>query len=763
MVALTPDREPVEFTERGALTDAVRARVSRPYQYTHEDTIYGFTAWEGHDGEHIVSGYRVVSQPNPKPYVAKPTLGPPQLDQASLDALAMDGDEVVQLNIVLRDFPAWDVPLMPHDSAASLAQLASRTEARKQALAARAATFEKMAAGVVSAIQADGGRIVSKGTRGGWLLAEVSVGTLKRLSQRNDLLSITNLTNGTFRAGWTLGDGRVNDRLDVNRFHNAGYTGGRSNPGRHSFGNITLAVIEPDGLEDEACFLYDEEGCTGTSRLVERFDCDDADTAAGDDNGNYCQPTTGFSETDESDHGTKSAALALGDYMDGQGDGLALGDDGWTGNPASCTTDANCTNGARKCSPEGKCEHTSVWEQRSTGMAPEASLIYFGEMNGDGGAADTTAAFADAFDDSIDRSVDITSNSWGWMPGPDTCNPAANLAFEIQAENAFDDGILNVACAGNFGLGSCLVWAPGAIPKVLAVNGLDTSPTACHSDYNGTCLIDPGGASEGGADVKTNGLTNPRAAALVDLAAPTNIDYSTFAFGNNGEVDDVVGGLDAGGCSSATPQVAGMAALVKDWYLGSGNTWINDPGILQTVMLSMGDRHAGAAVPTSQKVAGADNQFGMGRAKLRLLNGTLGNSWNSHSNWTFVPSSSTVTTAPFGGPMHSNAVVTKCVLFQYEDTSADTSPPTISDLDLTLEVRATVGGACSASGTLIRTRQDIFHDWKSMVALESSDVTGGLGGRCLYVKIRPFWVESSAGISAHLHCYSAAIDDDDPT
>ncbi|WP_437523616.1 S8 family serine peptidase [Sorangium sp. So ce726] len=170
------------------------------------------------------------------------------------------------------------------------------------------------------------------------------------------------------------------------------------------------------------------------------------DGTVGDSNGNYCEPVANFADDDPDDHGTVVSSIVLGDYQDGQGNGVNLRDAAFSA--AACSTSFDC--GGQPCE-SGQCAHSATWETRATGVAPEASLIYFGGMNADdGGTADITAAFADGFD----RNVDAITNSWGWMPaGSDACSPVANLSFERDAEDAFDDGIFVTACAGNSNLG----------------------------------------------------------------------------------------------------------------------------------------------------------------------------------------------------------------------------------------------------------------------------------------------------------------------
>ena len=721
-------------------------------------------------------------QSNPRPRIDEFTAGPPILDTGITETLENgDPSDLVAIDIGLRNFPDWNIPLLPPQATVSLDTFAEKVAERERAFEEREDLFDTMASGIITVIEANGGRIVSTGSTGGWIIATVTVEALRGLSRRTDLQSISDLTNSEDREGaWGLGPGRKDERLDIDRAWDAGYDGSQSNPSRHSYGDITVAVIEPDIFEDEACFLKEKDDCTGASRLVQRFDCDDQYSVPGDDNDDYCETVSSYTDTDSHDHGTQVASTILADYTQDQGNGKYLGDSSWnctahsdcgsTGTclggvcKGTCSSNSDCPNGS--CD-NGLCRHSSTWEDKASGIANEASLIYFGDMNDDDAplGADKTAAYADAYKDSIIWSVDITNRSGGWMPqGNPVCSATANVSFEKEAENAFDDGIFNAACAGNGGTaGTCGVWSPGAIPKVFAVNGLDGgSSSACSADYH-DCLVDLTTSAEyGGGDVKVNGSTKTGAASLVDAAAPSAIRRTTNADGLDGTVLETQA---AYGCSFATPIVSGMAAVAKDWYLAKGDSWINNPGVLHTLMMGMTDRASGTSLPVGQRTTGSGKRMGLGRMKFRLNDGTtLGSGYNTHYTDTFYPPPNYTKTYPLFGsnPLSDDTQVVKCVLFQYEDTSSDSDPPTISNLNLTLEIRNQSSGACVSTGQLVKSREDDSYDWKSLAAIEDQQVTGGFGDRCAYALVEPAWVESSSGISMHLFCYAAETEDSVP-
>ena len=81
----------------------------------------------------------------------------------------------------------------------------------------------------------------------------------------------------------------------------------------------------------------------------------------------------------------------------------------------------------------------------------------------------------------------------------------------------------------------------------------------------------------------------------------------------------------------------------------------------------------------------------------------------------------------------------------------------ISDMDLRLRVAAPVNGTCvMGSGATLFTRNDTSRDTKSMVALESTDVT--LAGACLEVTLDKWFVTSA--VTTMTYCYLSNVHDD---
>src|SRR5262249_49789181 len=152
--------------------------------------------------------------------------------------------------------------------------------------------------------------------------------------------------------------------------------------------------------------------------------------------------------------------------------------------------------------------------------------------------------------------------------------------------------------------------------------------------------------------------SHPGALTGIALAAPAGFKFTTQEYGANGRVNDNTCTTSAdcangqtcntttgtcagtpfisnfGGSSGAVAVVSGLAADVKSLYLARGDTWINNPGTLQTVMLAMTDRHFDTT--SAQKQTGGDPIYGFGRVKLRRFgaagatgaDGAAGVSWH---------------------------------------------------------------------------------------------------------------------------------------
>jgi len=179
------------------------------------------------------------------------------------------------------------------------------------------------------------------------------------------------------------------------------------------------------------------------------------------------------------------------------------------------------------------------------GVAPQVELYAVKVLNAKGQGS--LAVVAGGIDWCVVNGMDVISLSLGASSGGQSLQDACN--------NAWIQGCVVVAAAGNSGPGMDTVNYPGAYTSVIAVAAID---------YN-----------EAVASYSSRGPE-------VELAAPGSWICGPWA--GHTYTDYVIDNSDkyivASGTSAACPHVAGAAALIKCWYPAATNTqirqWLRD-------------------------------------------------------------------------------------------------------------------------------------------------------------------------------------------
>lgn len=608
---------------------------------------------------------------------------------------------------------------------------------------------------VIQLIESSGGQIFYEDWRDGWIHAKISGSILSELLTRDDIISIYKneeqvesqcdaTCNGNPNGNWELGTSRQNNRTGAQKFLDSNYNGEIANPSRHSYEDITVGVVEVDPIEARACAFMDAANCTN-SRIKDRYDCR---------TGNCIMDTQNY--PDGQAHATLVSSIIIGDYQDNQGNSQQLGDICWaTGN---------------------QMDHCPTWEQSGSGMAPEASITFsmIGSSDPTSGLpylCNATDCRTPAFNQAINDNVDIMNGFFS--VSTNTCNISSQFADENTIENAYDDGIFPIFSAGNnFGLTSttCNVDAPGDTPKAFRVNSLDANN--CQNNYQQCHIGQLRRSALGGGDAIINGISYNGILTMNDLAAPQNLSALTRETGTLG----IVGVQLSGGTSMSAPHVAGAAALVKHWLIDTNNLWINFPGRMHAVMLSMGDRtgYITSATPATcannnnctqgftcqgnrcrqffRGIVGADDYFGMGRLRLRLLKNknNIGPWGFSIRTENFTSSSGSVSYLMSSSRIPVNSKLFKCVMHESEDMSSKTE---ISDIRLKVDLLTpNNNGICNLGEQVFASIHDNSRDIKNLVAFE--DDIENIEDLCAKITIEKVHV-TSQGTSAHVFCYYA--------
>ena len=295
--------------------------------------------------------------------------------------------------------------------------------------------------------------------------------------------------------------------------------------------------------------------------------------------GGSCAKTKNFAQPAD-DHATAIAGVIFGDLTDGQ---------------------------------DSKVKK-AVDRQNRSGYAGEARG-YLYKYNG------TTSGLRKAIDHAGGQSPLPSVVNLSQGSGADDTDCTGQTALSRDANELFENGVLMIKSAGNDGHDvdyDCRVSSPGAAIGVFTVNGHGKSVNGTAKTVRGADIYPK--ASMGGSFVQNDGRT------LIDMTA--------FAY--RGKLFDAAGGYKgvAAGTSVAAATVTAGAIDFIDFYKRTYSDFIDDPGILYTNLLLMGDRQNRDG---EKNVDEFDRLWGAGRFQMRKFD-TAGMDapWGWTTGWTCV-------------------------------------------------------------------------------------------------------------------------------
>jgi hypothetical protein len=349
----------------------------------------------------------------------------------------------------------------------------------------------------------------------------------------------------------------------VEQYINAGNTGNRANPSRHSRGRITLGIMEYDAISLNAAFEDDFESI-GNSRISERWNCLGYGGATCSTVANfysYMLPQLGF--IPDSRHATAVTQIATG----------------------------------RAPTPDS-------YRNPRSGSSREATLVLLTAHDTDDYLRGLNRIALSVVD--IESSSLATDSDFG-------CGGTTSVASAVNDLSRIY-GTLFIQAAGNshhVDPSACTLADPAGATYAFPVGGLlDTATVSLPaSDYltvqSGAIWI---GSSRGnvpylGGYRSVIGTT----AVASQMLLPDHMPNLYTNIGN--------------GTSFAAPLIAGAAVDMRDWWLlngpgsfGYGTGFMNDPGFTYVQLLLMGDRVLENGTRTK---TGFDGLFGNGRFRAR--------------------------------------------------------------------------------------------------------------------------------------------------
>lgn len=261
-----------------------------------------------------------------------------------------------------------------------------------------------------------------------------------------------------------------------------------------------------------------------------------------------------------------------------------------------------------------------------------------------------------------------------------------DTAMDRTANLMFEDGSLMIKSAGNDGhAGSgCTTTVPASAIGVFTVGGVGNSETETSvATLKAAAPYDA--SSRGGAHNRS--IVSIAASACRELMFDTVDGYSTAECGTS--------------ISAAT--TSGTALNFIDWYKITYSNYIDNPGVLFTNLLLMGNRRNQFG---SSLVSGYDNLLGAGHLRARRfdadgLDGPYG--WATGS--VCVGQGETVTVDIAGGVLSTDVDTVVVTAYWYDARHGTTGE--LDDIDLYLEKN---GGLTMGSSTSLDNKERVFHN-----------------------------------------------------
>lgn len=405
--------------------------------------------------------------------------------------------------------------------------------------------------------------------------------------------------------------------------------------------DVTFAILERSGFRTTHRAFRD--GSVSGSRIRGAFDCDGLSCVAGS-----------WDVASLSLHPTAALGSVFADYTDGQ--------------------DPNVINAVAR-------------EERSAPGREAKAWIY------DVGSSSASSLLA--YNHLVARSPkpNLVSYSIPEIADDSNCQGTDTRSRNVD-QVLFENGVLMFIAAGNSGgtASDCRVWSPGSAAGAFTVGGWGKSNTT----YTDACDVRDEGMntnSSWGGSLTT--ASEGRRRSIIDVTgaycqAKRPAHTSDTAFGS------------FCGTSAATPSVVGAAIDLIDNYKTNHSNFINDPGVLFTWMLMMGDRSTSGQADNlglNGKLWGRfDHRFGAGKLRMRMLNSEgMDAPYITNSGWTCVDHGE-IYTFPIanGQRLSSDFDSAKAVIWWYDRRMHDSPNQAIDNIDLRLK---TVAGVTLQSST----------------------------------------------------------------